>query len=170
MPDYYYLEGITKHGPYSLEELQLKKLAPDTLVWHARLKDWVKAAELDELRIGPVSNNYSTTIPGKASPADNIFAVRIRQYRWAIIWLALHLCALFLSYNEVKFFNAAGSPKPDKFWPFVKFTTPYFIPDDNTTHVKFNGLFTQYDWTEFCFYVGIIAFFLILVQVYRKSE
>jgi GYF domain 2 len=173
MPEYYYLEGITKHGPYSLEELQLKKLAPDTLVWHATLKDWVKAAELAELRNYPDTTLKSSTAVvsiQKNNLQDTAFAVKVKQYRWAIAWFAFHLCALFLSYNEVKFFNSAGAPKPDKFWPFVKFTLPYFIPDDNATHVKFNGLFTQYDWTEFCFYVGIVVFFLVLVQVYKKSE
>jgi len=173
MPEYYYLEGITKYGPYSLEELQLKKLAPDTLVWHATLKDWVKAAELAELYV--YQDNSIKSIPpsivaGRNIQTDSVFTVKVRQYRWAIAWFVFHLCALFLSYNEVKFFNTAGAPKPDKFWPFVKFTLPYFIPDDNTTHVRFNGLFTQYDWTEFCFYVGIVVFFLVLVHVYKKSS
>ncbi len=107
----------------------------------------------------------SATDPG-ASP----FIVQVKRYRWAISWCLFHLCALFLSYHEVRFFNSTGEPKTDKFWPFVKFTYPYFLPDDNTTYVKFNGFFTQYDWTEFSFYVGGLLFIILLVHVYRKSE
>jgi hypothetical protein len=98
------------------------------------------------------------------------FAVVVKRYRLVIAWCVLHICALFLSYNEVRFFNNAGEPKLDKFWPFVKFTSPYFLPDDNTTYLRFNGFFTQYDWTEFSFYVGGALFLILLVHVYRKSE
>lgn len=105
-----------------------------------------------------------------ASQEAPSFAVQVKRYRWVIIWIAFNVCALFLSYNEVRFFNTAGEPKTEKFWPFVKFTYPYFLPDDNTTYVKFNGFFTQYDWTEFSFYVGIVIFFIILRYVYLKSE
>ncbi len=98
------------------------------------------------------------------------FAAQVKRYRWVIAWCFFHICALLLSYNEIRFFNATGEPKTDKFWPFVKFTYPYFLPNDNTTYIKFNGFFTQYDWTEFSFYVGGLLFFILLVHVYRKSE
>jgi hypothetical protein len=103
-------------------------------------------------------------------PAASPLTIRIKRYRWVIIWCLFHVCALFLSYNEIRFFNATGAPKTDKFWPFVKFTYPYFLPDDNTTYLKFNGFFTQYDWTEFSFYVGAVLFFIVLMHVYKKSE
>lgn len=94
----------------------------------------------------------------------------LRRYRWVIAWCLLNLSALILSYKEVRFFNTAGEPRTERFWPFVKFTTPYFLPDDNTTYFKFNGFFTQYDWTEFSFYVGTVLFLILLVYVYKKSE
>src|SRR5258705_7995333 len=71
-----------------------------------------------------------------SADASSSFVVRVKRYRWAIIWCTFHLCALFLSYNEIRFFNATGEPKTDRFWPFVKFTYPYFLPDDNTTYFK----------------------------------
>lgn len=116
-----------------------------------------------------------TSAPGSANVSAPDHAVSplvtgIKRYRWVIAWCIFHTCALFLSYKEVRYFNATGEPKTDKFWPFVKFTYPYFLPDDNTTYFKFNGFFTQYDWTEFSFYVGVVVFFILLMHVYKKSE
>jgi hypothetical protein len=108
--------------------------------------------------------------PPAAQADASFWGTMLRRYRWVIAWCLLHACALVLSYKEVRFFNTAGEPKTERFWPFVKFTYPYFLPDDNTTYFKFNGFFTQYDWTEFSFYTGTVIFFIILVYVYRKSE
>ena len=113
---------------------------------------------------GSINKNVST------EPAPLSFSTHLKRYRWAVGWCLFHLCALLLSYNEVRFFNSAGEPKTEKFWPFVKFTYPYFLPNDNTTYVKFNGFFTQYDWTEFSFYVGVVLFLIVVAYVYKKSE
>ena len=94
----------------------------------------------------------------------------VRRYRWTLIWCAFHFCALVLSYSEVKYFNNTGEPREDKFWPFVKFTYPTFLPQQNETYVTFNGFFTQYDWTEFAFYIGVVLFSIIITQVYRRSD
>ena len=110
-------------------------------------------------------------IPGSANAGDSSsFADGIKRYRWVIVWCLFNLCALILSYKEVKFFNNTGEPRTDRFWPFVKFTYPYFLPDDNATYFTFNGFFTQYDWTEFSFYTGVVLLFILLRFVYRKSE
>jgi hypothetical protein len=187
MVEYYYSNGNIKYGPYTIEELQLQELEPDTLVWHDKLSHWTRAADLPELKskliakkLPPLPNitaysnknsyaasyNSARAVPNDSSPS---FVVRVRRYRWVIIWCIFHLCALFLSYSEIKVFNDTGEPKTEKFWPFVKFTYPYFIPDSNRTYVRFNGFFTQYDWTEFSFYVGSVLFFIVLMHVYRKS-
>ncbi|HTL06868.1 MAG TPA: hypothetical protein VL307_01380 [Chitinophagaceae bacterium] len=115
-----------------------------------------------------MKRNHLTSQPAATAPLSLV--ERAKKYRLVIAWCLLHLCALFLSYKEVKFFNSAGEPRTDKFWPFVKFTYPYFLPDDNATYFKFNGFFTQYDWTECCFYTGSVIFFIILMHVYRKSQ
>jgi hypothetical protein len=109
----------------------------------------------------------TSLITNSATPS---FASQVKRYRWAIAWCLFHVCALILSYKEVRFFNATGEPKTEKFWPLVKFTYPYFLPNDNTTYFKFNGFFTQYDWSEFSFYVGSVIFLIVLVHVYKKSE
>jgi hypothetical protein len=184
MVEYYYSINNTKFGPYSLEELVQQNLAPETLIWHNQLPQWVKLSEIPELQKTlliktpppiPDKNEKDaptfaavTSVPASTPPSA--FVLTVKRYRWVIAWCIFHLSALFLSYSEIKIFNDTGEPKTEKFWPFVKFTFPYFIPDDNATYVKFNGIFTQYDWTEFSFYVGIVLFFIILMHVYRKSS
>jgi len=96
-------------------------------------------------------------VPGSANAGSSSgVANGIKNYRWVIVWCIFHLCALILSYKEVKFFNNTGEPRTDRFWPFVNFTYPGFLP--------------QYDWTEFSFYTGIVLLFFLIRFVYRKSE
>jgi hypothetical protein len=182
MVEYYYSIDNTKLGPFSLEELVKKNLAPDTLIWHENLPEWIRKAELPEFNGKPplatppeipIKTEKSPKTTGSSSGAQNKSLSTsgiIKKYRLVIIWSLFHLLAMVLSYSEIKIFNDTGAPKTEKFWPFVKFTYPYFIPDDNTTYVRFNGFFTQYDWTEFSFYVGSVLFFIVLVQVYKKSS
>jgi hypothetical protein len=107
----------------------------------------------------------ANTTPAASTP----LAAVIKRYRWLITWCLLHLGAMLLSYRGVPFFNNSGEPKTEKFWPFVKFTNTYFIPDNNSNYSKFNGLFTEYDWTEFSFYTGVVIFAMVLIYVNRKT-
>ena len=182
MVEYYYSIDNTKFGPLSLEELRQKNLNPNTLIWHKSLPDWIRIEELPELKdhkipatppelpVSPLKSPKTRRVTGQKNKHELSTAELIKRYRWVIGWALFHVIALILSYSEIKIFNDTGAPKTDKFWPFVKFTYPYFIPDDNTTYVRFNGFFTQYDWTEFSFYVGSVLFFIVLIQVYKKSS
>jgi len=188
MTEYYYSDGNAKHGPYTFEEIQAKKLKPDTLVWHDNLPDWRRISELPEFRTGvahpkappplPVDgfNNSDYAARPKQVAEDTSVKSTFRRYMWLIIWCGFHILALFLSTREVKFFNSAGIPKTDKFWPFVKFTDAFFTkvsdgpPEVWQTQIKFNGLFAQYDWTEFSFYVGSAVFVVLLIYVYRRAS
>lgn len=112
----------------------------------------------------------NNSLPANGSNAVSAApAAGIKRYRWLIAWCLFHLFAMLLSYREVPFFNNSGEPKTNKFWPFVKFTNTYFMPDRNSTYSKFNGLFTEYDWSEFSFYTGVVIFAVILVYVNRKA-
>lgn len=104
-----------------------------------------------------------------ASAITTAFAALVKRYRWLIVWCTIHLCALLFSYRGIPFFNNSGEPKTEKFWPFVKFTNTYFMPDSNSNYSKFNGLFTEYDWTEFSFYTGVVIFFIVLIYVNKKA-
>jgi hypothetical protein len=114
-------------------------------------------------------NNFQGTTTATAAENPAPFRILAKRYRWAIAWCGFHLCALFLSYGETPFFNSTGEPATEEFWPFVKFTYPYFLPNDNTTYIKFNGFFTEYDWTECCFYTGVVLLAILLSYVYKKS-
>ncbi|MDO4703461.1 CD225/dispanin family protein [Tannerella sp.] len=48
--EYYYLNGDTKVGPFSLDALKSAPINPDTLVWNSSLPDWVAARTLPELQ------------------------------------------------------------------------------------------------------------------------
>ena len=48
--EYYYLNGDTKTGPFSLDALKSAPINPDTLVWNSSLPDRVSARTLPELQ------------------------------------------------------------------------------------------------------------------------
>ncbi len=118
-----------------------------------------------------MKKNESSTFQdaNNSSIISTAFAAGVKRYRWLIAWCLLHLCALLLSYRGIPFFNNSGDPKTDRFWPFVKFTNTYFMPDNNSNYSKFNGLFTEYDWTEFSFYTGVVIFAIVLAYVNKKA-
>lgn len=49
MKQYFYSDGLAKHGPYSFEELRGKKISRNTMVWFHPMKDWQPAGEIPEL-------------------------------------------------------------------------------------------------------------------------
>lgn len=49
MKQYYYSDGLKKHGPFSLEELRHKKLNRNTMVWTDPMEKWIPAEQLPEL-------------------------------------------------------------------------------------------------------------------------
>jgi len=186
--EYYYSDGTNKYGPYSFEQLQAKQLEPGTLVWHDNLPDWTRVADLPEFRSrvelpkAPPPLPLHAAATGRAvlrqEEEPTTFTGLMRRYRWVLVWCAFHALALLLSTKEVKYFNTAGAPKMDKFWPFVKYTEAYFtkvskdneLPEVWQTQIKFNGFFTQYDWTEFSFYAGSALFLVVLIYVYRRTS
>ena len=50
MKQYYYAENGQQFGPFTAEELTVKKIKKETLVWYDGLSDWVSACEVDELK------------------------------------------------------------------------------------------------------------------------
>lgn len=106
------------------------------------------------------------------------------------IWVSFHLFALITSTSEMDF---ASSDKPDasKFWPFVKFTeskwggsVPSYIIDPDgdgcasqndwnsvMSQKNFNGIFYNYDITEFLVYVigAFIILFIIEIKEYNNK-
>ena len=78
MTQYYYSDGLEKHGPFSLEELKAKNLNRKTLVWHHPRDKWIPAEQYPELEGSlsqdppPVENpdpaNHSGTFTDRKLP------------------------------------------------------------------------------------------------------
>ncbi len=49
--EYYYTDGITNFGPFSLEQLKEKHITAATKVWYTGLSGWTTAGELPELAV-----------------------------------------------------------------------------------------------------------------------
>ena len=50
MDQYYFSDGLRKHGPFSLEELKTRQLSRNTMVWAHPMEKWVPAEQLPELQ------------------------------------------------------------------------------------------------------------------------
>lgn len=50
MRSYYYADNGQQFGPFTFEELTIKKLRTSTLVWTDGLEQWVRADSIDELK------------------------------------------------------------------------------------------------------------------------
>lgn len=111
-----------------------------------------------------------------------------------LVWIGFHFFAMLLSYSQVEIFSR-HKPDTDEFWPFVKFTKSrnYFDETDESrrsrigrpasdyiggvgvdgewkTKTTFNGIFYEYDFTEFIVYVlgGILV--LVIVRLSNSSS
>lgn len=169
---FYYLKGREQFGPYSIEELQSFDLNPDTYIWTESMDNWEKIKNIPEL----LSKKTNTKTPPPPPEIDNNsinidkngdeneFKPKlivensnqsINGLTILIIWSSCHLFALLMSYSRIDLFNNFGWHKTDKFWPFVSYFTKARMARGFSAPDYFNGIFTQYDWTEFAFYVGI---------------
>lgn len=50
MKQYYYSDGLSKHGPFSLEELKARNLSRNTMLWHHPMEHWLPAEQFPELQ------------------------------------------------------------------------------------------------------------------------
>jgi hypothetical protein len=57
MEQFYYSDGLQKHGPFTLEELKARNISRNSMVWRHPMEKWVPAEELPELQ------NYFSTQP-----------------------------------------------------------------------------------------------------------
>lgn len=97
-----------------------------------------------------------------------------RGLKFLIIWCSFHLFALLMSYSEVKIFNN-WKPETEEFWPFVKIFEYHDRPDTwygtrPDAYWGYNGIFYNYDWSEFLFYVGGALIVYILMKISKKKE
>jgi len=196
MVDYYYSDGKESFGPYTIDQLRDKKLTPDTLVWHERLSGWARYKDLPEADVYIPRKSAPPPLPGlheskKEKKYRNTFKVvqgktvylkkeeviiSRRVIRFMMFWILFHMVAVFTSYREVPLFNGTGIPRPQNFWPFVNFIDEYYVKNPLSeqeiweTRLKFNGIFVNYDWTEFGVYVGGLLLLLLFYYLYKKAD
>lgn len=187
--EFYYAANDKQLGPLTLIELMNCALNSNTLIWYEGLDNWTPLKELQELydlikpRTTPpplsVAINHKiieTRIGGEIklktekSINKNLEKIKPTQktLRFLIIWIGINFLALVTSYSEIGLFSN-GSPRTDKFWPFVQIfqyhDSPnfwgYMMPRPEA-YLEFHGIFYRYDWSEFLVYVlGAILLFLI---------
>ena len=50
MEEYYFSDGESQFGPFTLDELKNQKITKDTLIWYEGIDDWTKANEIEKLK------------------------------------------------------------------------------------------------------------------------
>lgn len=70
---YFIIKDGTQHGPFSKEELRLRGITPDTMVWREGMADWAKAStvpDLEDLFARPVPPPPSSYNPYGQAPVN----------------------------------------------------------------------------------------------------
>lgn len=63
--EYYYTDGTTNYGPFTLDQIKEKNLTAETKIWYSGLSGWMAASELPEFadRFGTESQPVQTPPP-----------------------------------------------------------------------------------------------------------
>jgi hypothetical protein len=129
-----------------------------------------------------VSGQLKVTTEKTPNPTLEAIKPSRQTLTWLIAWCGFHLFALLMSYSQIEIFNDSGKPESDAFWPIVKFKScndkiEWGSPIYGTRYghkvgeeCYFKGLFVDYDWTEFAFYVGGAIVIYLLVRVSNNKE
>lgn len=71
--------------------------------------------------------------------------------------------------SDVGFFYDQGTAS-NKLWPFVKMWEKNWNQFEGKYYMHYNGIFYNYDWTEFALYVGGVIVIYLLVRISNKPE
>ena len=150
MKKYFYTDGTTNFGPFTLEELKEKHISRDTMVWFQELGEWKRAetvSELNELFIfapppppgviaSGANNTYKSSVPGDLKPPKTWLLESI---------LATLLCCLP--------FGVVGIVYASK-------VETRFYAGDLVGAVKASS--SAETWTLVSFFFGLFGFFIFL--------
>ncbi len=113
MKYYYYALNDQKFGPFSYEELKVKRLTKDSFVWTDGMSDWQPAGSIEELKeilipvpppLPPRDNNktlyQATSSSNQISKYDLTYQ---REFEYTIIGLFLLILLLAIQYNHYGF-------------------------------------------------------------------
>ena len=76
MKKYFYTDGVSKFGPYSIEELLQKGISRDTKIWFFGLSTWTPINEVEELnqfllKLPPPVKASTTSLPPLEIPSES---------------------------------------------------------------------------------------------------
>ena len=172
MKKYFILSGKEQKGPFTIEELKKLGVTNDTLCWFEGTENWKKINEVPELK-----ELLIESLSPPPPPAEYLNENQTRSkggIKKLSYWIAFHLFALIFSYTGLKIFNDGRSGsryETNEFWPFIDFTykvnSSWFV--NEIGKIKFNGLFFQYDWSEFIIYAGGGAVLFFLAKISQRN-
>jgi len=86
MTQYFYLDNGAQKGPFSLEDLKVQNIKPETMVWHSQLPEWIEAKNepsISKLFIvtAPVAP-ISTASPGAPVSRENFSNPAAPKSNW----------------------------------------------------------------------------------------
>jgi|GEM_PF-1917975 len=199
MKEYFFILGKDQSGPFAIEQLADKGLTNETLIWTEGMENWQKLKDIPELAqtlkpksVPPpppsdsdekifkteVTGQLKVTTEKTPNPALEAIKPNKTTLTWLIVWCGFHLFALLMSYSRVSIFNDGGTPRTDEFWPFVKIVQNNWHDSPSGIRFKmsdlpdtsFNGIFYQYDWTEFALYVGGAVVIYLLFRISNRDK
>jgi hypothetical protein len=176
-------------GPFTEDDLNYVGLYEDTLIFCA---DWNERKPLNQIReldhihrksesIKPHNSNYgmnlilitkTSTEIKENEEFVNPFSFQSKKVRIVVVsWLFFHSIALLFSSIGIQ--NDERGESYDEVWPYVNFFKegewhPLFGSPKNRPWYDFQGVFYQYDISEFIFYNLSALFFWFLF--YTKNQ
>lgn len=90
---YYFSDGQNQFGPFNIDELKVKEISKETLIWHEGLENWTKAGDIPELVVLfksiPPPLNSTTKLPPPLKKIDQIPAPNVNRKKKSKLWLIL---------------------------------------------------------------------------------
>lgn len=152
---------------------------------------------IEEVTKTEVSGEINVSNKKEPNPTLEAIKPNKNSLKWIIIWIGFHFFALLMSYSNVEIFNGSRNPEPENFWPIVEFypceenfheseaskrrkqewrrSNPGFgsslkLEGEYKTECNFQGIFYEYDWSEFAFYIGGATIFFLVRRVSNTDE
>jgi len=166
-----------KCGPFTEDELNDIGLYQDSLIL---CSDWQGQKPLNQIpelaKVNRKNTSIMTSFPdyGKPQIKQKDIEVLVNPYTFkrkkikiiTVSWLFFHLMALILSSIGIQ--NKEESDSYDKFWPNVRFFEegdwhPTNEEPFNRRWYEFQGVFFEYDISEFSIYILLFGFIWFLL-------
>lgn len=165
MKKYYIHVGEIQEGPFDIQELQLKNIAPETYIWFNGLGDWTTANQIEELKtlftITPPP--FKNADKDSADSANSLHTNVMNKQRLALLIVsAVGMLATFLPWVKAPILGELDGTRGDGWITFVLYLIPLIIclNGNKKNPVKIPQLYG-------IIYPGIIA---IIIGVWKIND